>query len=113
MHWLLRKKAMDPVNEALLKPTEYPAADKDFDHPNWFKGTEMEDKPHLMPRFSARGFSRKAEIDLHEGPKNGGNPNYLQRTHMDEDVRQEIDEDLVDEPTVPVRHESRLLRRKA
>jgi len=40
MHRLLRKTSMDAVNEALLKETEYPAADKDYKNPWFFKGTE-------------------------------------------------------------------------
>jgi hypothetical protein len=46
MHYLLKKKAMDAMNEALNKPTEYPTADKTYDHPTWFKGTEPETIKH-------------------------------------------------------------------
>ena len=40
MHRLFKKQSMDAVNEALMKETEYPAADKTYKNPWYFKGTE-------------------------------------------------------------------------
>jgi hypothetical protein len=69
MHPLYRKKSMDAVNEALLKPTEYPAADKEYNHPMWFKGTEPESiKTGSVQRFkNCDAASRKvADLDYDE-----------------------------------------------
>jgi hypothetical protein len=145
MHPLFRKRSMDAVNEALLKPTEYPAADKEYKNPFYFKGTEpqldktgkvadvaipydeactqavaalrylaevstdediialcridaedlqyfidQEKKTKGQPREASRGHRRVAEIEVHTGPENGGNPNLIGRSLLDEDVKEEI-----------------------
>jgi hypothetical protein len=136
---------MDAVNEALLKPTEYPAADKEYKNPFYFKGTEpeldktgavtsisydeaciqavaalrllaemstdediialcrmdgedlqyfidQEKKNKTQPRVASRGRRRIAEIDVHTSPENGGTPNLIGRSLLDEDVKEDIKE---------------------
>lgn len=89
MHTLLRKKkiAMDTVNEALLQPSVYPGAEKDYDSPFYFKGTESREE-QIARRSSFRG-SRKAEVKMHTEPKFLPPRNEL-RSHLDDEVKKEL-----------------------
>ena len=61
MHSLLTKTktAMDAVNEALLKETEYPAADKTYKNPWFFKGTEPDSRTGSTVTKKAMPWNRK------------------------------------------------------
>lgn len=101
---------MDAMNEALLKPTEYPAADKTYDHPMWFKGTEPEQIKHASTYKcsdcghqqkgnvscekcgNACSFEKTAEIEQHNEPRVLPPRNEL-RSHLDDEVKKEIQQE--------------------
>ncbi len=96
MHRLLQPKvALDHTNEALLKETEYPAADKTYNNPFYSKAREPEQIKHGAAKKELSRFrgSRKAEVKMHEAPRMLPPRNEL-RSHLDEEVKKELEADL-------------------
>jgi hypothetical protein len=104
---LNRKRAMDAVNEELMRETDYPAADKDYNNPFYGKGSEFD--PTKMGTLIGPRVARAvtALVDMHVAPKFLP-PRHDMRSILDEDVKKDLEDDMdVNQPTPPVQKKTK------